>query len=201
MSSNDFINNFFGGNKKPVRKRQLKPKSKKVGRPPAKKSKVGRPSIKKSRVGKLSTKKSTEKSKIGRPSIKNMDKKIVKKKGINDNESISTKNSAIRKPIKYKDYYFIGIRKTKKTGKKYEAVFHTDTGREKIIPFGNKEEEDYTQSRNKDMKEFYDFKCKNKDKWKDLMSKYALEKYVLWNKPSLKMAVNDYRRRLKGLKK
>lgn len=98
--------------------------------------------------------------------------------------------------VKYGDYYFTGIKKSSKPDNKYDAIFqNVKTGKERRVSFGNKKEKDYTQHKDKSLKEFYEFKHRN-DKIDNLMSATALNKYILWNKPSVDLGVRSYKRKL-----
>lgn len=99
----------------------------------------------------------------------------------------------------YKGYYFIDIKRSKTAGQRYDALFlNARTGKERRIAFGKVGEKDYITLQDNDQREFYDFKHQKKENWKDLMSRSALKKYILWNKGSLESSVRDYKRRLKG---
>jgi hypothetical protein len=105
-----------------------------------------------------------------------------------------------RGAVKYKDYYFDSIRKSKKVDKKYDAVFlNSTTGKEKLVSFGSKKEKDYTQHNKAELKKFYEIKNKNKD-YTDLMSSSSLNKYILWNKKTVDGGLRDYKRMLKEAK-
>lgn len=107
--------------------------------------------------------------------------------------SISQKNS----DEGYKGYNFKEIKKSKTEGKRYDAIFvNVKTKKEKKVSFGKQGEKDFISLQDKKMRDFYDFK--NKDKpIVDLMSKQALEKYILWNKPTLESSIKDYTKRFK----
>ena len=132
-------------------------------------------------------------------------RQIVKESKNKEKKRVSKKTELFPQPkgsIKYKDYYFVNIKKSKTAGKKLDAVYNNvKTGREKIISFGNSKVKDYTQHKNREQMEFYDFKYKRKENWNDLMSVGALNKYVLWSKPSLEGGIREYKKKLKGPKK
>ena len=100
--------------------------------------------------------------------------------------------------IRYKDYYFIDIVKSKKKNKKYDAIFENiQTKKKKIISFGANGYSDFTKHRNKDRKERYLARHRKGEKWNDLMTPGALSRWILWNKLTLKASIADYRKRLK----
>jgi hypothetical protein len=98
--------------------------------------------------------------------------------------------------VKYKKYYFIDIKRSKNPERKYDAKFiKGPSGREKIISFGKKGNPDFISTQDREQREFYDYKHKTAT-IKDLMSREALEKFILWNKSSLESSIRDYKRRL-----
>jgi len=100
--------------------------------------------------------------------------------------------------VKYNDYYFTGIKKSKSEGRKYDAIFVKENGKQKTVSFGKKDEKDFTQSKDKDAKEFYLYKLNKKGTdIKNLMSSAALETHILWDKPSLDSGLKSYKNKLK----
>ena len=77
-------------------------------------------------------------------------------------------------------------------GKKYRAVFsdgsHTD--------FGAKGYSDYTKHRDTKRRSRYIHRHARNENWRNMKSAGALSRYILWNKPTLRGSVKDYRRRL-----
>lgn len=95
-------------------------------------------------------------------------------------------------------YKFIKIIKSKKKGKKYDAIFENlKTGRTKVLSFGAKGYSDYTKHKDKKRKERYISRHKKRENWNDLMSRGALSRFILWNKPTLKASIEDYKKRVK----
>lgn len=134
---------------------------------------------------------------------KKVDTKTSKKQS-NTARSASRKtknNEYIKQPtgsVFYKGYYFIDIKRSKQPGKRFDALFlNAKTGNEKRIAFGNVGEKDFIALQDNDQRDFYDFKYKNKQNWKDLMSRHALQKYILWNKGSMESSIRDYKKRLR----
>ena len=66
------------------------------------------------------------------------------------------------------------IRRSHKPEKKWDAVFERN-GREKVVPFGAAGMSDYTKHKND--------------------TAGALSRWILWNKPSFRESVADYKRR------
>lgn len=101
--------------------------------------------------------------------------------------------------IVYRGYEFITIRRSKKLGKKFDAIFRNiRTGRQKVISFGAKGMSDYTKHKDRQRMERYNKRHRRRENWNNLMTAGALSKWILWNKPSLKSSIADYKRRLKS---
>ena len=123
-------------------------------------------------------------------------KPIVKRK-----KSIKvSKTNKPNKPASSDKIEFSGVKKSKVEGKKYDAIFIKPNGTEKIVSFGKSDEKDYTQHGDKELKEFFDFKYKSKQNWKDLMHPQALNKWILWDKSSLDKGVASYKKMFKDYK-
>jgi hypothetical protein len=75
--------------------------------------------------------------------------------------------------------------------KKLRAYFsdgtHTD--------FGATGYSDFTKHKNPMRRSRYDSRHKSREKWTSPKTAGALSKWVLWNKPSLKASISDYKRR------
>jgi hypothetical protein len=78
--------------------------------------------------------------------------------------------------------------------KKYRAIFndgsHTD--------FGAKGYSDYTIHKDYNRMKRYDSRHRRREDWNNMKSRGALSKWILWNKPSLKGSIADYRKRLRS---
>lgn len=100
-----------------------------------------------------------------------------------------------KKKTKFK---LIKITKSNKAGKKMMAVFeNTKTGRRKTTHFGAQGMSDYTKHKDVNRKKRYDARHKRRENWNDPTSAGALSKWILWNKPSLKASIADYKRRFR----
>ena len=119
-----------------------------------------------------------------------IDKKVDKKVDNKVDNKLNTK-------LSYNGYCFKEIKKSNTEGKRYDAIFiNVKNQKEKRVSFGQQGEKDFIALQDKNMRDFYDFK--NKDKpISDLMSRQALEKYILWNKPTLESSIRDYTKILK----
>ena len=79
--------------------------------------------------------------------------------------------------------------------KKLKAEFILPDGSKKTTNFGAKGYSDYTIHKDPDRKERYIARHKSNEDWSDPTSAGALSRYVLWNKPSLKASISDYKKK------
>jgi hypothetical protein len=89
----------------------------------------------------------------------------------------------------------IKIVKSTKSEKKFMAVFKDcETGRTKTTHFGANNMSDYTIHKDPKRKQRYIDRHSKNENWKDPISAGALSRWILWNKPSFKDSVKDYKR-------
>lgn len=81
--------------------------------------------------------------------------------------------------------------------KKLMATFLLSDKSTRIIHFGDPFYEDYTIHKDDKRKELYLNRHKSNENWKDPMSKGALSRWVLWNKPSLSASIKDFKNKFK----
>ena len=85
----------------------------------------------------------------------------------------------------------VKISKSPKAGKKLRAVFsdgsHTD--------FGAAGMSDYTKHKDTERRSRYLKRHSRNENWRNPKSRGALSRYILWNKPSLKASISDFKRR------
>lgn len=87
------------------------------------------------------------------------------------------------------------IRKSHKKEKKWDAIFEKD-GKEKVVPFGQKGYSDYTKHKDKTRKARYIKRHSGMgEHWNKPDTPGALSLHVLWNKPSFKASVADFKKR------
>ena len=87
------------------------------------------------------------------------------------------------------------IRKSHRAEKKFDAVFEKD-GKEKIVSFGAAGMSNYTKHKNATRKQRYLKRHTGKgEKWQQPDTPGALSRWVLWNKPSFRESVADFKRR------
>jgi len=72
------------------------------------------------------------------------------------------------------------IRKSHKPAKKYDAVFVSDSGKEKVIPFGAMGYSDYTIHKNKTRRARYLHRHNKHEDWNKPDTPGALSKWLLW---------------------
>ena len=90
------------------------------------------------------------------------------------------------------------IRRSHRPEKKWDALFETDKGKEKVVSFGAAGMSDYTKHKDKTRKARYLKRHGNMgESWNKPDTPGALSRWVLWNKPSFKASVADFKKRFK----
>jgi hypothetical protein len=87
------------------------------------------------------------------------------------------------------------VRKSHKKEKKWDAVFEKN-GKEKVVPFGQKGYSDFTK--HKDTKRRARYLKRHSgmgEHWNKPDTPGALSKWILWNKPSFKASLSDFKKR------
>ena len=113
--------------------------------------------------------------------------KSVKKKSVRVRKS---PKKSIKKSQKLK---LVSIKKSTRAEKKYMATFNDGT----VTHFGAAGMSDFTKHKNPERKERYINRHRKRENWKDPKTAGALSLYVLWNKPTLRASIADYKRRFK----
>lgn len=100
------------------------------------------------------------------------------------------------------NYKLIKITKSNKKEKKLMAIFkNINTNREKIIHFGSSSNNDYTiyyktdKNKAEIMKKAYIARHKVNENWNDPISAGALSRWILWNKPTIKESITDFKKK------
>ncbi len=89
------------------------------------------------------------------------------------------------------------IKKSTQPKKKYMAVF-TDNGKKvKTTHFGSAGMSDFTKNKDEERKKRYLNRHRKNENWNDKFSAGALSRWILWNKPTLRNSIADYKRRFK----
>lgn len=100
------------------------------------------------------------------------------------------------KKLNTRMWELVSLGKSNRSGKKMMAVFrNTRTGRTKTTHFGAAGMSDYTKHKDPERKQRYINRHKARENWNDPTTPGALSLYILWNKPTLKASIADYKRR------
>jgi hypothetical protein len=87
------------------------------------------------------------------------------------------------------------LRRSHRKEKKWDAVFVKD-GKEYAVPFGQKGYSDFTKHKNVTRKARYLKRHSGMgEHWQKPDTPGALSKWILWNKPSLRASVADFKKR------
>lgn len=87
------------------------------------------------------------------------------------------------------------IKKSTNSEKKYMAIFYQDGKKIKTTHFGAAGMSDYTKHKNKSRKKRYMNRHRTRENWNNPMSAGALSRWILWNKPTLKASIDDYKKK------
>ena len=80
-------------------------------------------------------------------------------------------------------------------GKKYTAVFRLENNRTKTIHFGSSGYEDFTMHQSEERKTAYIRRHQANENFNNPLTAGALSRWILWNKPTLKASIADFRKR------
>lgn len=89
----------------------------------------------------------------------------------------------------------VKITKSNRKDKKLKAVFKDIYGKEKTVHFGAKGYEDYTIHKDEERKDRYLKRHKVNQDWNDFTTPGSLSRWILWNKPSIKESIKDFKER------
>lgn len=88
----------------------------------------------------------------------------------------------------------VSVKASQNKNKKYVATF--DLGEKvKNVHFGSKGMDDYTITKDKEQRDRYRARHKKDLETKDPIRAGYLSYYLLWNKPTLKESIEDYKKR------
>lgn len=91
----------------------------------------------------------------------------------------------------------IEIKPSTRKNKKLQAIFDID-GKKEVIHFGLKGSNTYLDHKNNEKKENYIARHEKREKtfWKnEPLTPASLSRFILWNKPTLKESIQDYKKR------
>lgn len=90
----------------------------------------------------------------------------------------------------------VEIKPSTNKNKKYMAIFFDDNNKRiKTTHFGSKGMSDFTINKDKERKERYLKRHQKRENWDAPMTAGALSRWILWNKPTLKGSIRDYKKR------
>lgn len=87
----------------------------------------------------------------------------------------------------------VKISKSPNKKKKYRALFSDNTH----VDFGAKGYSDFTKHKDTKRRSRYLSRHRNNENWKNPKTAGSLSRYILWNKPTLRGSITDYKRRFK----
>ena len=93
------------------------------------------------------------------------------------------------KPIK------VVIKKSDRDGKKLMAIFTMSNGRTKTTHFGADGMSDYTIHKDEARRQRYLDRHRKRERWSEPTTAGSLSRYILWNLPSRRASINDYKKR------
>jgi hypothetical protein len=80
--------------------------------------------------------------------------------------------------------------------KKYMAVFQQN-GRTKVVHFGAAGYSDFTKHHDEERKQRYIIRHKAREHWDIPDTAGTLSLYILWNKPTIRESIQDYKKKFK----
>ena len=90
---------------------------------------------------------------------------------------------------------FKTLRRSRNPEKKWDAIFEKE-GKEKVVSFGARGYSDFTKHKNATRKARYIKRHSGMgEHWNKPDTPGALSRWILWNKPSLKGSLRDFRKR------
>lgn len=93
-------------------------------------------------------------------------------------------------------YILKSIRKSPRKDKKLVATFvNNETKKTKSIHFGAYGMSDYTLHKDPERKLRYLKRHRRNEDWGNPMTAGSLSRFILWNKPTLRASIDDYKRR------
>ena len=88
------------------------------------------------------------------------------------------------------------LRRSRNPAKKFDAVFQYPNGKTRRVSFGARGMSDYTKHKNVTRRGLYLKRHSGRgEHWSRPDTPGALSRWILWNKPSFKASVTDFKRR------
>ena len=91
----------------------------------------------------------------------------------------------------------VEIKPSTRKDKKFMAIFTDGDKKVKATHFGSKGMSDFTIHKDPKRKERYLDRHRKREDWNAYMTAGALSRWILWNKPTLKGSIADYKKRFK----
>jgi len=91
----------------------------------------------------------------------------------------------------------VEIKPSTQKDKKFMAIFYDEGKKVKTTHFGAKGMSDFTIHKDKQRKERYLDRHRKRENWDSYMTAGSLSRWILWNKPTLKASISDYKKRFK----
>ena len=91
----------------------------------------------------------------------------------------------------------VEIKPSTQKDKKFMAIFYDEGKKVKTTHFGAKGMSDFTIHKDKQRKERYLDRHRKRENWNSFMTAGSLSRWILWNKPTLKASISDYKKRFK----
>lgn len=88
----------------------------------------------------------------------------------------------------------ISVKQSDKPNKKFMALFE-DKHEFRLVYFGAYGYTDYTTNHDDEKKRLYLIRHKKRENSNNPMTPASLARYLLWNKPTLKESITDFKRR------
>ena len=92
-------------------------------------------------------------------------------------------------------YVRVVIKKSDKPKKKYKAVLYDKDNKTKTIYFGSAGASDFIKNKDEKRKQLYINRHKKRENWNVPDTAGSLAKHILWNKPTLRASISDYKKR------
>jgi hypothetical protein len=89
------------------------------------------------------------------------------------------------------------IKPATKAGRKKTAVFRGPEGQRRTIHFGEAGASDFTKHRDVARKGRYLARHRAREDWTNPRTAGALSRWILWNKPTLRDSIADFKRRFR----
>ena len=88
------------------------------------------------------------------------------------------------------------LRRSHKKEKKWDAIFEKPNGKEKVVSFGARGMSDFTKHKDTRRRSLYLKRHSGMgEHWNQPDTPGALSRWVLWNKPSFKASLSDFKKR------